>query len=150
MEQYLEETIINKSLDKIIKKSLKNIENNYKHVSPKIMSSFYYGEYKNSPNLLSILYIFDKETDCDKAKSKKLTDEIECATVNELINNGYSKYAFKPKNDFFTEDDKVSDGLLTAIEFFADEMNRRCVNISFTSNEEIQNKADGNIFLFLQ
>lgn len=114
------------------------------------MSSFCYGEYKGNPNLLSILYIFDKEADCEKAKSEKLTDELERATVNELINNGYPKSAFKPQNDFFAEDGNVNGGSLTSFKCFTDEMNGSCVSISFTSNEEIQNKADGNIFLFLK
>lgn len=139
-----------KSLDKIIRQSLKNIENNYKYASPNIIGSFYYGEYKQNPNLLSILFFFDKENDYKNAKRKKLTEEIKLLTINELINNGYPRDAFKPKNDFLFGEDKVSNDSLISIKFFADEMNKQCVTISFTSNEDIQNKADGNIFLYLK
>lgn len=139
-----------KSLDKIIKKSLKNIENRYKHTSPNIISSFYYGDYNQNPNLLSIIYIFNKKIDMEEAQNTNLTDELEYATKNELISNGYPKFAFASKNDFDITNDEVSEDSLILFKEFVDKMNKQCVSILFVSNEDIKNKADGNIFLYLK
>lgn len=141
--------MIKKSLDRIIRKSLKNIENKYKSLFPTAISSFYYGEYNQNPNLLSIVYIFDNENDY-KCVEESFLNEIKVATVNELIKNGYPKDAFEPQNDVSFENDKVNDVTSTLMKQFTDEMNNRCVNIAFVSNERIQKESDGNIFLYFK
>lgn len=108
--------------NRIIKKAVKNTVSAFEGSQPEIFNSLFYGEVDLNPKNLAVWYIFETDKDLRTAKENGLCTEIIKKTVDGLLSLGYPPEVF--------------------------EAGRTCV--SFTSQEDIDKKADGDFHLYFQ
>ncbi len=109
--------------ERIIKKSVKAAAAAFKNRTPKIIIHLFYGAVDISPRNLVVWYVFEKDVDLEAAKASGLCAEIKKETINNLISNGYPQEALKT-------DEKET--------------------VFFTTQEDVDRKADGDYRLYFQ
>lgn len=136
--------------DKIIKNSVKAVKKRHKQDKPKILDSFYIGDYNKNPRQLVIFYVFKTDSDLQYAKDIGLFDIIEKETMNELIAGGYPEFAFEAEEGFDISGDTVITQDEELVRQFIDKMNDTRATVLFMSEENVKDKADGSFHEFLQ
>ena len=109
-----------KQLDLIVEKSKNAVLKTIGNSDPSIYCHFFYGASAIHPRHLVVWYLFKTDKEYEIAKSKKLTDELDKLTRNELRKNGYPE-----------------EGL-------------REIMVSFTTDEDIQRETDGNYWEYFK
>jgi hypothetical protein len=109
-----------KILEPIVQFAMKRVLNSISSKSPKVVEHLFYGALGIDPKHLSAWYIFSKDSELEEAKRDGLTTDISTLTRTELQNGGYPSEAL-PK-----------------------------IYVSFTSQEDIQNKTGGNYYLYFK
>ena len=107
----------------IIKKAVKVTVSAFKDRTPEFIMHLFYGAVDISPRNLVVWYVFETDSDLKSAKASGLCDEITKETVNNLILNGYPEDALK------------TEGKST---------------VCFTTQEDVDRKADGDYRLYFQ
>ncbi len=110
-------------LKHIINKAIKKTEREFSKKSPKICISYFYGAFDISPQNIVVWYLFETDEDLGIARSTGLCSEITETTIRNLILSGYPSSAFECREKSF---------------------------VSFTSQEDIDKKTDGDIHLYFQ
>lgn len=105
---------------RIIKKAVKSTVSAVKDKSPKIYMHFFYGAFDINPKNLVVWFLFETDSDLNKAKQSGLCEEIKNLTVENLISAGYPPEALRENS------------------------------VSFTSQEDIDKKANGDHHLYFQ
>jgi hypothetical protein len=106
--------------NRIIKKAVAKTVAAFADRTPKIYQHFFYGAFDIAPQHLVVWYLFESDTEMETAKSSGYCDELKKATIRNLINLGYPQEAIGTHN------------------------------ISFTTKEDIDNKANGDYHLYFQ
>ena len=109
--------------ERIIKKAVKATASVFKAKKPKISIHLFYGLFDKSPEKLVIWYLFETCADLETAKSVGLCTEIEKETIHNLISGGYPAEAFETAEK---------------------------VKVCFTTQEDVDKKADGDYRLYFQ
>ncbi len=112
-------------LSRIIKKAVKKTTKHFKDRQPEIFFHTFYGAVDISPKNLSIWYIFKTNSDLLSAKESGYCDEIKKLTIENLIACGYPEDAFAD-----------CDGRKAAV--------------CFTSQQDVDEKADGDYRIYFQ
>jgi len=107
-------------LNRIIEISKYNVMEKVKNRKPTIFSKFHYGSFGINPKYLVIWYLFEKDTDLEKAEANGLKEELVQLTLVELRANGYPETAL-------------------------DE-----IQIAFTTDEDIQRETNGNYYYYFK
>mgnify|MGYP003298649343 CR=1 FL=1 len=105
---------------RIIKKAVKLTAAAIKDKSPQVYMHFFYGAFDIDPKNLVVWFLFETDNELTKAKQSGLCEEIKNLTAKNLIAEGYPCEALN-KN-----------------------------TVSFTSQEDIDKKANGNHHLYFQ
>lgn len=105
---------------RIIKKAVKLTAAAIKDKAPQVYMHFFYGAFDIDPKNLVVWFLFKTDNELTKAKQSGLCDEIKSLTVRNLISAGYP----------------------------SDALTKNCV--SFTSQEDIDKKANGDHHLYFQ
>ena len=135
--------------NRIIKKAVKKTVSDFADRTPKIVEHFFYGAFDIAPQNLVIWYLFETDAQLDSAKSSGYCDDLEKATIRNLIDLGYPQEAFEvtnmgvPNITFCGGTDEEQQSILHSLTY-------RKVTISFTTQEDINNKANGDYHLYFQ
>lgn len=113
------------NLNRIIKKAVKKTAKHFKDRQPEIFFHTFYGAVDISAKNLVIWYIFKTDSDLSAAKGSGICNEIEKLTIENLIVCGYPEDAFTPENG-------------------------KKASVCFTSQEDVDKKADGDYRLYFQ
>lgn len=115
-----ERAVRQKRLAAIVEDALLRVRSQIASRLPPVHSHLFFGAMGIHPKHLVTWYLFRTNSDREAAKQSGLTSEIESATRKELAAGGYSQ-----------------DGL-------------DLMKVAFTSDEDIQNKAGGNLWLYFK
>ena len=137
-------------IKKIIKKSLKSVEKEYREKLNEYFYSYFFGNYETDPHSLSIFFVFRTNIDLENLRKQKKIDEIKQSTIDSLIHNGYPSEAFEPVIKSLEHDDIFTGEIDSQISKIITSLNSSCVEISFISDEDINNKSNGDINLYLR
>ncbi len=88
--------------------------------TPKIYQHFFYGAFDIAPQYLVVWYLFESDMELEAAKASGYCDDLEKETIRNLIDLGYPKEAFGR------------------------------AGVSFTTKEDIDNKANGDYHVYFQ
>ena len=135
--------------NRIIKKAVEKTVSAFSDRTPKIYQHFFYGAFDLKPQYLVVWYLFETDDELEFAKSSGYCDELEKATIQNLIDLGYPKEAFvitnmgTPKITFCAGTEEDQQNILHSLTY-------RKAMISFTTKEDIDNKANGNYHVYFQ
>lgn len=135
--------------NRIIKKAVQKTVSEFSDRTPKIYEHLYYGAFDIAPQYLVIWYLFGNDAELEAAKKSGYCNELAEATIRNLSAAGYPMEAFEI-TDMGTADitfcnvpeDKQQDILHSFIYRYA--------MVSFTTKEDIDNKAHGDYHLYFQ
>ncbi|MBR4057041.1 MAG: hypothetical protein IKK00_02750 [Oscillospiraceae bacterium] len=132
---------------RIIKKAVEKTVEDFSDRTPKIYQHFFYGAFDIEPQHLVVWYLFETDAELEAAKTSGYCVELERATIHNLIALGYPKGAFEltnmgaPKITFCGGTEEDQKNILHALTYSK-------ANISFTTKEDIDNKANGDYYLY--
>ena len=138
---------LERKIKKAVNKTVKEFENSI----PKISQHFFYGAVEYSPNNLVIWYLFKTNAELELAKENGLCTQLIKETKRNLIDEGYPKDAFSKIDELETE--KISfenksnaeiDDIMKLLQ------SGRKVSICFTTEQDIDEKANGDYHLYFQ
>ena len=134
---------------RIIKKAVEKTVSAFAGKTPKIYEHFFYGAYNVNPQYLVVWYLFETDAELVSAKASGYCEELEKATIGNLIRFGYPKEAFTltnmgtPNITFCGGTEEDHQNVLNALTY-------RKAMVSFTSKEDIDNTVNGNYRLYFQ
>lgn len=137
--------------NRIIKKAVAKTVSEFADRTPKIYQHFFYGAVDIAPCNLAIWYLFETDEELKNAQESGYCDELKEATVRNLTALGYPKEAFVISYQEVPMDKIIFEGgteeqrnsILKSIS-----MRHACV--SFTTKEDIDNKAHGDYHAYFQ
>ena len=137
--------------NRIIKKAIEKTVQHFSNSTPRISKHFFYGAVDIGPENLVVWYLFEKDLELETAKNNGLCKELEDTTIQNLIEFGYPKDAFgenevdlSPKITFANStDDKTMNNIIYSL-------THRKAKIAFTTEEDIDKKANGDYHLYFQ
>lgn len=135
--------------NRIIKKAVKKTVSDFADRTPKIYEHFFYGAFDIAPQNLVVWYLFQTDAELETAKSSGYCDDLVKATVSNLVDLGYPKEAFEitnmgtPNVIFRRGTEEQQNNILHSPTY-------RKAMISFTTKEDIDNKANGDYRLYFQ
>jgi hypothetical protein len=133
--------------NRIIKKAVKKTIVDFSNRTPKIYQHFFYGAFDIAPQHLVVWYLFETDDELESAKETGFCDELVMATIENLINFGYPKEAFEitymgtPNMTILGGTKEEQENLLHSLTY------RKAI-VSFTTKEDIDNKANGDYYLY--
>ena len=134
---------------RIIKKAVEKTISTFIDKSPKIYQHFFYGAFDIAPQYLVVWYLFETDAELESAKLSGYCDELEKATIQNLIALGYPQEAFEitnmgtPNITFCGGTEEDQQNILHLLTY-------RKAMISFTTKEDIDNKANGDYRVYFQ
>ena len=135
--------------NRIIKKAIKKTVSEFADRTPKIYEHFFYGAFDIAPQYLVVWYLFRTDAELEIAKSSGYCDELEKATIHNLTDLGYPQEAFEitnmgtPNITFYGGTDEEQQNIMHSLTY-------RKATISFTTQEDINNKANGDYRMYFQ
>ena len=137
--------------NRIIEKAVEKTVQQFSNSTPCISKHFFYGAVDIGPENLVVWYLFEKDSELETAKNNGLCKEVEETTIHNLIEFGYPKEAFcekevelSPKITFANSTDKITMNKIIY------SLTHRKAKIAFTTEEDIDNKANGDYHLYFQ
>lgn len=137
-------------LTKAIKKAISETNSLIKDKNPKVVDSFFYGAYDIAPQYLVIWYIFKTNDDLTEANKSGLTKIIAENTTKVMIENGYPKQAFIDTEFPITKKISFAGGTKEQQDSLLQKISQRKVCISFTTLQDIDEKAGGDHRMYFQ
>ena len=134
---------------RIIKKAVKKTVLGFADRTPKIYEHFFYGAVDIGSQNLVVWYLFETDAELESAKTSGFCTELEKATIRNLIDFGYPQEAFEltnmgtPKITFCGGTEEEQQNILHSLTY-------RKAMISFTTKEDIDNKANGDYRVYFQ
>ncbi len=135
--------------NRIIKKAVKKTVSDFADRTPKIYEHFFYGAFDIAPQYLVVWYLFQTDAELETAKSSGYCDDLEKATISNLIDLGYPQEAFEitnmgtPNITFCGGTEEYQQNILHSLTYSK-------AMISFTTKEDIDNKANGDYHVYFQ
>ena len=137
-------------LDRITKKAVNKTVKEFQNSTPKISQHFFYGAIEYSPNNLVIWYLFKTNNELALAKENGLCTQLEQKTIQNLIDEGYPKEAFEKAKTHGIEKITFANGTQEQINNIMENLLNRKVMISFTTEQDIDEKANGDYRMYFQ
>lgn len=137
-------------LERKIKKAVNKTAKEFENSTPKISQHFFYGAVEYSPNNLVIWYLFKTNNELALAKENGLCAQLEQRTTQNLIDEGYPKEAFVKTKTQGVEKITFANGTQEQINSVMDSLLNRQVKISFTTEQDIDEKANGDYHSYFQ
>ncbi len=137
-------------LKRKIKKSVNKTIKELKNSTPKISEHFFYGSFEISPNNLVVWYLFNTNDELVLAKENGLCEQLTKKTIQNLIDEGYPKEAFEKAKTYNDEDILYSNEMQEQIDSIMENLLNKNVSISFTTEQDIDEKANGDYHLYFQ
>ena len=136
-------------LNRIINKAVSEAAKFFKDRSPAIAAHFYYGAIDIAPQHLVVWYLFKTEDELIKAENSGLCDEINKKTKDMLLRYHYPPEAFE---DTPFPVDKISfeNGSKEEQEKIRNMLSHGKAVISFTTQQDIKEKANGDYRVYFQ
>lgn len=138
----------------IIKKAVSKTVKAFSDRKPKIYNHLFYGMFDSNPRNLVVWYLFENNNELEAAKLSGLCAELEELTVNNLILLGYPKDSFDGTK---TDDSEFNRDIIKTNIASEDDVQRILngfsdtkVKISFTTQEDIDKKTNGDYRLYFQ
>ena len=138
--------------DRMIKKAIAKTIAAFADRTPKIYQHLFYGAFDIAPENLVIWYLFETDDELSIAEEIGLCAEINNATIQNLVDDGYPETAvkkiytttkpYKLAYHSKAKEDELHD-LRTAL---AD----RKAHVSFTTKEDIDRQTNGDYHLYFQ
>ena len=130
----------------IIKKALQKTVSEFVCSTPKIYEHFFYGAVDIDPQNLAIWYLFETNEDLEIAKISGLCNKIQETTIKNLILLGYPQEAIKISHNNYpiAKNTSQSDTKEYIRKFMPYSI------ISFTTKEDIINKANGDYHIYIK
>ena len=134
---------------RIIEKAVERTASEFVDRTPKIFEHFFYGAFDMEPQYLVVWYLFESDMELETAKASGYCDDLEKATILNLIDLGYPQEAFEitnmgaPNITFCGGTDEEQQSILHSLTY-------RKAMISFTTKEDIDNKANGDYRVYFQ
>ena len=136
--------------NRIIKKALKKTVAEFNDRTPALYEHFFYGAVDIAPQCLVVWYLFETDAELESARSCGYCDELEKATIRNLIDLGYPPKAFEitkigdsSKINFLNGTEEEQQNILQSLTY-------QKASIAFTTKEDIDNKTNGNYHLYFQ
>ena len=135
--------------NRIIKKAVKKTVSDFADRTPKIYVHFFYGAFDIAPQNLVVWYLFQTDAELETAKSSGYCDDLEKATIRNLIDLGYPQEAFEitnmgaPNITFCGGTDAEQQKILHSLTYGK-------ATIAFTTKEDVVNKTNGYYRLYFQ
>ena len=137
---------LERKIKKAINKTVKEFENSI----PKIADHFFYGSVELSPNNLVVWYLFKTNDELKVAKENGLCEQLKEKTTKNLLNEGYPKEAFEKVKTHNVEETVYANEMQEQIDNIMENLLNKKVNISFTTEQDIDEKANGDYHLYFQ
>ena len=136
---------------RIIKKTVVNTVKAFTDRTPEIYNNFFYGEFDSDPKKLVICYLFETDAELKYAEISGFCDELEKLTIENLISSGYPKNAFEDtKTESLEKVIAVKSGAEEDIQRVFDLLENKKAKVAFTTQEDIDKKANGDYHLYFQ
>ena len=137
---------LNSKIKKAVNKTVKEFENS----TPKISGHFFYGSVDISPNNLVIWYLFNTNDEFVLAKENGLCEQLTEKTTQNLLNEGYPKEAFETTKIQVAEKITYANKMQEQIDNIMESLLNKKVRISFTTEQDIDEKANGDYHSYFQ
>lgn len=137
--------------NRIIKKAIANTASEFADRTPKIYQHFFYGAVDIGPQYLVIWHLFETDAELETAKSSGICVELQEATIKNLISFGYPREAFELTRDRLPiEKITIRGGAEEDQQELLRSLTYKKAMVSFTTKEDIDNKANGDYRLYFQ
>lgn len=137
--------------NRIIKKAVERTVSEFSGRNPKIYEHFFYGAVEIGPQYLVVWYLFETDAELAFAKSSGYCEELEKATIRNLIALRYPREAFDlTPQGLPAQKIRIHDGTEEDQELLLDRLTNRKAMISFTTKEDIDRKTNGDYRLYFQ
>ena len=137
-------------LERKIKKAVNKTIKEFENCTPKISGHFFYGSIDISPNSLVIWYLFNTNNDLALAKENGLCDSLILQTTQKLFDEGYPKEAFETTEKQAVKKTTYANEMQKQIDNIMESLLYNKVKISFTTEQDIDEKADGDYHSYFQ
>lgn len=137
-------------LERKIKKAVNKTVKEFENSTPKISQHFFYGAVEYSPNNLVIWYLFKTNDELSLARENGLCDSLISKTTQNLIDEGYPKEAFEKTKMQDVEKITFANGTQEQIDNIMENLLSRKVMVSFTTEQDIDEKTNGDYHLYFQ
>ena len=138
-------------LERKIKKAVNKTAKEFENSTPKISQHFFYGAVWIAPQNLVIWYLFKTNDELALAKKTGLCTQLVQRTTQNLIDEGYPKETISKvvaqgieKITFNNKTSEEIDEIMKLLQ------TGRKVMISFTTEQDIDEKANGDYHLYFQ
>ena len=137
-------------LERKIKKAINKTVKEFESSTPRISQHFFYGAVEYSPNNVAIWYLFKTNAELEMAKENGLYDNLITRTTQNLLDEGYPKEAFEKVKTHNVEETVYANEMQEQIDNIMENLLNKKVNISFTTEQDIDEKANGDYHLYFQ
>ena len=138
-------------LERKIKKAVNKTAEEFENSNPKISQHLFYGSVWIAPQNLVIWYLFKTNAELELAKENGLCERLISRTTQNLLDEGYPKEAFSKVVaqgiEKITFDNKTSEEIDEIMKLL---QTGRKVMISFTTEQDIDEKANDDYHLYFQ
>ncbi len=139
-----------KRLERIIKKSVDKTVETFSKSTPEIYQHFFYGAFDIAPQNLVIWYLFETDNELSQSQESGLCESLTASTFENLLSFGYPPEALSCTKSSISEKIKIECDIPDLRQSIIDALENRQVRVSFTTKEDIDNKANGDYHLYFQ
>lgn len=122
----------------------------FSNSTPRISKHFFYGAVELGPENLVIWYLFKTDSELKTAKANGLCQKLEQTTIKNLVDLGYPKDAFTVKTVDLPNKISFANGTDEQKSEIIYALTHRSAKITFTTEEDIDKKTNGDYYLYFK